>query len=243
MEAESAAGNSAVTIAQSPTLTVRNADQSDSSAIADLLARAFPSLYLSTFGRMGHAAIVSLLRLLYDAGHLSLEDTRVAEIEGCLIGVMILHKGLSIGRGSLLGYWRLVSSQYGFFRALRIFLGGYLANLMLDQRIPRSSDLVYIEALAVLIEHRGKGVGSRLLADAEECAIAAGRSRLALHVLVTNKRARKLYERVGFRLWNRGRREPRTSESTSAWAAVLMVRRLPNAPAHSAHTNQAMSEL
>src|SRR5438067_4634426 len=117
--------------------------------------------------------------------------------------------------------------RYGLFRTPRIFAGGVLANLMLDRRIPRAPDLVYIEALAVAEEHRGRGLGSRLLADAERCARSIGRSRLALHVLANNTGARRLYERAGFRLWY----DPRPGlrwrlTPPSSWVALLMARPL-----------------
>jgi GNAT superfamily N-acetyltransferase len=207
---------------------VRNAEPRDALAIAQILAQAFPALYRGTFGSHRQARIVALLKALYDAGHLSLTDTRVCEISGRVTAVMILHTGLRIGRKSPRDFWRLLWTRFGLLHAPRMFVGGIMANLMLDRRIPRAADLVYIEALAVAEPYRGQGLGSMLLADAEQWALSHGRSRLALHVLANNLAARRLYERTGFRPWTRGPRQPHEpgSRSTSPWTAIPMVRTL-----------------
>lgn len=209
-------------------LSVRNAILSDAEPIAGILAEAFPSLYRSTFGPRKTSEIILLLQALYDARHLSLDDTRVCELDGSVVGVMILHTGMPIGRGSAGSYWSLLNARFGPLRAPRMFFGGIMANLMLDRRVPRAPDLVYIEALAVAERHRGKGIGSRLLADAEQWTRAAGRSRLALHVLASNTGARRLYHRVGFRPRHERAAAPhwQTSLMSSAWTAILMYRSL-----------------
>ena len=55
----------------------------------------------------------------------------------------------------------------------------------------------YVRALAVDTEHRGAGIGTLLLGALEQSAQAAGSRRLALDVAASNRRARRLYERVG----------------------------------------------
>jgi ribosomal protein S18 acetylase RimI-like enzyme len=55
----------------------------------------------------------------------------------------------------------------------------------------------YVRGLAVDAEHRGEGVGTLLLGALERSAQAAGSSRLALDVAAKNRKARRLYERVG----------------------------------------------
>lgn len=207
------------------TLPVRAARQEDAEAVATILAESFPALYRSTFGNLGVEETAWLLTELYRAGHLSLEATRVCERGGRVVGIAILHLGEAIGRGSALGFVRLLLRQLGLWRALRAFFGGLSTNLYLSRRIPHGPDLVYIEALAVLEAERGRGVGTRLLADAEEWTRARGRSRLALHVLLTNKGARRLYERHGFRPW----RDPAAvqglfSRPRTPWTALLLSR-------------------
>jgi ribosomal protein S18 acetylase RimI-like enzyme len=57
----------------------------------------------------------------------------------------------------------------------------------------------YVNVLATFPEHRGKGLGSRLLAFAEHRARSAGTRGTSIIVEDANVKARRLYERHGFR--------------------------------------------
>jgi ribosomal protein S18 acetylase RimI-like enzyme len=56
----------------------------------------------------------------------------------------------------------------------------------------------HLSVLAVAADAEGKGVGSALLDHAQAWARERGSDRLTLSALVTNSRARGLYERRGF---------------------------------------------
>ena len=56
----------------------------------------------------------------------------------------------------------------------------------------------HLSVLAVTAEAEGQGVGTALLDTSVEWAKARGSDRLTLSALVTNARARALYERKGF---------------------------------------------
>ena len=58
--------------------------------------------------------------------------------------------------------------------------------------------LLNIHDLAVVPEHRGKGIGRALLTAAEAQALRRGCCKLTLEVQDDNRRARGLYERFGF---------------------------------------------
>jgi GNAT superfamily N-acetyltransferase len=58
--------------------------------------------------------------------------------------------------------------------------------------------LINIHDLAVLQEHRGRGIARRLLKEVERKAREMGCCRLTLEVLENNHRARRVYETVGF---------------------------------------------
>ena len=57
----------------------------------------------------------------------------------------------------------------------------------------------YVHIVAVLPEHRGKGLGSLLLADAERRAHEVGARSLSLIVASENPKALRLYEHIGYR--------------------------------------------
>jgi ribosomal protein S18 acetylase RimI-like enzyme len=56
----------------------------------------------------------------------------------------------------------------------------------------------HLEAIAVAKESEGKGIGQALLAAAEEDAGRHGARTMTLHVISTNTRARRFYERSGY---------------------------------------------
>ena len=56
----------------------------------------------------------------------------------------------------------------------------------------------YINVLATYPEHRGRGLGMRLLALAENLARDRGLSAMSLIVTGGNEGARRLYERIGY---------------------------------------------
>lgn len=58
--------------------------------------------------------------------------------------------------------------------------------------------LVNVHDVAVLSDHRGRGVGRQLLAAAESEARTRGACKLTLEVLSGNVTARRLYEALGF---------------------------------------------
>ena len=67
---------------------------------------------------------------------------------------------------------------------------------LVDHR-PKPREL-YIENIVVAPEARGKGIGTRLLAEIETIAREDGFERIWLDVIDTNPRARVLYEREGY---------------------------------------------
>ena len=65
----------------------------------------------------------------------------------------------------------------------------------LEARAPGSW---YINAIATFEEHRGRGVASLLLREAENRALEKGCSRMSLIVASENSNARRLYEHLGY---------------------------------------------
>lgn len=58
---------------------------------------------------------------------------------------------------------------------------------------------LYVSAVAVFHEHRGFGIGTRLLEEARRRARTLGLDRLSLICFEKNARAMRLYQRLGFR--------------------------------------------
>jgi ribosomal protein S18 acetylase RimI-like enzyme len=85
---------------------------------------------------------------------------------------------------------------------LLAFLGGHpvgLVNCFEGVSTFKARPLLNIHDLTVAASHRGRGVGARLLAEAEAVARERGCCKLTLEALEHNTGAIGLYRRVGFR--------------------------------------------
>jgi GNAT superfamily N-acetyltransferase len=210
-----------------PEVIVRPARlETDTASIAALLAEAFPSLYRTTFGDFGTATWAAILESLYAAGTLTLAQTRVAERNGKIVGLCILHTGVSIAHNGARNYWRALRCILRLPRTIRAWTGGIFGHAVMNGRIPRAPDLAYVEALAVAEAERGHGIGTLLLRDALAWTQETGRKRLALHVLESNTIARNLYTREGFRLWEPPPFRPGLfgGRSSHSFGALLLIR-------------------
>lgn len=62
------------------------------------------------------------------------------------------------------------------------------------------ADAIHIDPIVVSQQARGKGIGSRLLETTFRYGKALGKNKVILEVVDTNPMAKKLYERLGFRV-------------------------------------------
>jgi len=80
---------------------------------------------------------------------------------------------------------------------------GYMAVLLAETSDQASDEVAYtyayVQDLAVTASHRGQGLGSRLLAVAEDLARTAGVRWIRLSVLAQNSNAIGVYDKAGFR--------------------------------------------
>ena len=79
----------------------------------------------------------------------------------------------------------------------------------------------YVNVLATLPAHRGRGLGSRLLEAANALAAEAGCDELSIEVFEQNEGALRLYERHGYRIFARRRAVPHPSYPYDADVLLL----------------------
>lgn len=130
-------------------------------------------------------------RSLFRAGF-ALEFGIAAIADDQLVGIA----GFQTAEGSLTGgisYADLVK-RLGFFKGSRAAL-----LFILYERRPEPGELV-MDGIAVHPDARGQGVGSTLLTEIRQYASRYDYERIRLDVVDTNPRAKKLYERIGFRV-------------------------------------------
>lgn len=149
--------------------------------------------YLFGAGDSGHAR--DLLGRLFHlkSNRFSYRFTEFAALSGQITGLLISYSGQVMKRLDLQMALELMR-QTGFVGFAR-FMGRVLPLARIQEA---EDDDYFIGNVAVLPEYQGKGIGSQLLARAEEKAREQGFGKIALTVDVENERARSLYARTGF---------------------------------------------
>ena len=150
--------------------------------------------------RVGFRDAGDLVRLFGDSVDTGHCFTAVAG--GKLLGILMFQ---TAGREFFRPKLAAAFTRFPPVRALRIVL-----NLLLLTRTARPDEFV-VDLLAVSPAARGLGIGTRLLARAEDKARAMGKDTMSLDVIGENAGAIRLYERIGFkttRVWRSRWLEP-----------------------------------
>jgi ribosomal protein S18 acetylase RimI-like enzyme len=168
---------------------------------ADLLARL---IHLTMgieadwlFGRgKDHPALQVISELSrYPENRVSHTLAHLAERNGQAVGLLLSYPGAQLTRLNLMTGWHLLKTQ------------GLLATLRLAGIQPAygnlkecAGDEYYVSNLAVLPDFEGQGIGTRMMAYAEELALSTGLQKCSLIVAFNHEHARKLYERLGYKI-------------------------------------------
>ena len=99
-------------------------------------------------------------------------------------------------------------------------------------------DCPELNGITVAPDYRSRGIGTRLIRDAERRVSARGITRVGLAVGLDNPRARSLYERLGYTVWDHGPFEvswdaPNRPSGREGEACIYLLKRLsaePSAP-------------
>ncbi len=166
-------------------LRVRPARETDRPAVGHLLALGFPEKFAPLFGR-DRDRTAALLAELPASG-----TVYVAEESGHVVGTFTLV----LEERAQPGVWPVLRRHLPLPSAVRALL---LLELLGSGRPDPHTALV--EAVAVLPERRGRGVGRRMMAEALAQARQAGRRRVGLYVVEGNTPAVRLYTSLGFRV-------------------------------------------
>jgi ribosomal protein S18 acetylase RimI-like enzyme len=155
-------------------------DALDLAQLIDIAGEGFGSYLWSQAVKPGETALdVGKRRAAREDGGFSYRNATLAEVDGRVAGL-------------LLGYRLADPYDTGELSRLPEIVRPLLE---LEAEAPGSW---YVNALAAFPEFRGRGVGTTLLARAEEIARKTNTGTLSLIVADENEGARRLYERTGY---------------------------------------------
>ena len=187
----------------------RRATLADAGALAELVQFASEGLAVALWTQLagpgGDPWEVGRRRVRSETGGVSYRHALVAEVAGNRAGALI---GYPVGDEA--------EAIPGTLPTMLVPLHE-LTNL--------APDSWHVHALAAYPQHRGRGLGTALLAAADRLAARAGTPGLSLIVSDTNTGARRLYERSGYRETARHKMVKENWQYPGAdW--VLMTKRL-----------------
>lgn len=202
-------------------VTLRETRPGDAAACGPLLFATWPSLYRALLGTERRAFDV-LGRMFEAPGNtFSFDATRVAERNGQVVGIVSAYpadQGQRRARASLRPALRVLG-PVGFARVLRAVWRIADASMGVDPRH------WYVANVAVSQDVRGAGLGSLLLADAEDRARTRGLRAVSLELDGENPAVRRFYERAGYVIVEE-RNSVRLRELTGNGLRLLMSKSL-----------------
>lgn len=178
-------------------LIVHPAQPEDAKPAARLIHLALGRFGEYTFGNGNPAKTLDVLERLFIAGsnRFSHKHAFMAEKGGSVAGLLLAHPAKIITRLDLLT-GRPMLRILGLGEALRLLV----RFLPLAGGREAERDEYYVSDLAVFPQFQGQGIGTRLLAFAEEQAARYGLGKCSLIVALQNDAARQLYLRLGYRI-------------------------------------------
>lgn len=182
----------------------RRADASDMVALIDCAGYGMP-LWVWQGMKSGESSVLEVgrNRAMREEGGFSYRNAHIIEDEGSVMGMLI---GYPIDDPYEMGDMEKTPEA---FRPL----------VELEAQVPGSW---YVNVVAVHAEHRGKGLGSRLLGHAEYIARQTRNGTMSIIFESRNHKAYSLYQRLGYR---EAARRPRVSfpgDATHSEEWILM---------------------
>lgn len=165
------------------TISIRQATPADAVAIAPLIYNAIGDIIYRLTGEQDKAqALATLATLVKETNNRhSYNNTFVATEQDQIVGILVIYSGEN---GAVLD------------RKLENWLAAKGASATID--FEAYDDEYYIDTVSVAEAARGKGIGTKLFAFAEQLTKDKGFNKLSLNVETAKLDARRLYERLGF---------------------------------------------
>jgi ribosomal protein S18 acetylase RimI-like enzyme len=185
-------------------IVITQAKPADARIASRLIYRAMGRVADFLFGFGSSSLAIRILERLFarNGNRFSYQYTRVAKTLNGDIAGLVLSYPCSETISLYVTMARQLLPLYGVLGSF-LFLWHTLLYVLSvfspGQSMTCRSDEYYISTLAVLPEFEGRGIGTMLLAHAEDRAKRDGFSKCSLGVDIENERAIRLYKRLGYK--------------------------------------------
>jgi len=177
-------------------VNIRPACQNDAAFIAEMVYLSMGGLADYFFENTGLPVIALIENLVTrNAGRFDSGIAFVAEAEGRSMGALVSFEGARLDALNL-AVLPHVFPVMGIASALRFLWRGY----RLPGGVEAEKDEYYVSNIGVHPSAQGHGIGSRLLAYAEQAAQASRLDKCSLIVSLHNVSAFRLYQRTGYKV-------------------------------------------
>ncbi len=177
-------------------LTFRPARPDDVAAAVPLIHSSGPGTFDYVFDVPGRGSAQDFLShaFVQAVGPFSHELHTAVLLDGEIVGYGAAYDGFDTEGHTSVAIQQIIEF-YGVWQALGVIRRGLAVERII---LPPKAELFYIGHLGVERQHRGRGIGTRLVDHLLAIGAERGRITTALDVSVENPSAQKLYERLGF---------------------------------------------
>ena len=194
-------------------------------ADADLVARLiYMTMGIEADWLFGHEKRVATLQVLAGlflsrGNRVSYNLASLAEHDGQDTGLLLAYPGELLARLNWMTAWHMLK-LFGPASAIRLIR---LQSAYGDLK-ETETDEFYISNLAVFPEFQGQGIGTLLMAYAEDLARASGLHKCSLIVAFSHENACRLYEHLGYKIVHTSEsRHPKVAEGSGGYHRMVKI--------------------
>lgn len=170
-------------------------------SFAELIVLSGPELFAYIYNKRGESLVNWFIRLIRDDKSSYHTSHILADISKDSVRGMIITLPATVMKEKSINEAKSIRQNCSGFGTYVVYMIRLIWRLRILFHYPKlKNDEMFIANLAVYDEFRGKGIGSRLLAVAEENANSNGYSKLSLFVEIDNEKAISLYQNQGFKI-------------------------------------------
>jgi len=207
-------------------ITIRPTVPADSDLVARLI---YLTMGIEADWLFGQGKGISTLQVLANllkrrANRMSYNLAYLAERAGCVSGLLLAYPGKLISQLNWMTGWHLLH-VFGLDATIRLAR----SQSAYEDLKETEADEFFISNLAVFPEFQGQGIGTLLMAYAEEMARESGLQKCSLIVAFGHENACQLYEKLGYKIVRSYlSKHPKVAEGSSGYHR--MVKMLAAAP-------------